>query len=78
MLIRFPILYIPNGVDSEALAPLDPSQYKYALGIPERKKVIIFCSDKSSAANLFLFPSRAESFGQVINPAGIWRNKTTS
>lgn len=127
MLNRFPIHRIPNGVDCEALTPLDPSQCKYALGIPERKKVVIFaatslqslhkggdlllkaldCLPKTlkseivllslgrqgdqltnsldlesvnlgyvesvqlkavafSAADLFLFPSRAESFGQVI------------
>jgi glycosyltransferase involved in cell wall biosynthesis len=127
MLSRFPIHVIPNGVDTEALLPLDPLQCKYALGIPERKKVIIFVAtnlqslqkgadlllkslnsipqslkseivllslgrhgDKLahglgmmsvnlgfienvrlkavafSAADLFLFPSRAEAFGQVI------------
>jgi len=127
MLSHFPIYHIPNGVDSKVMTPLDPSQCKYALGIPEGKKVIIFAATnlnsfhkggdlllktleslpkslKSeivllslgrhgeqltnaldiqtinlgyvesvrlkalafSAADVFLFPSRAESFGQVV------------
>lgn len=127
MLSRFPIHHIPNGVDTEALTPLDPLRCKYALGIPEEKRVVVFVATnlqslrkgadlllktleslpqtlKSeivllslgrqgdqltdaldiqsvnlgyvdsvrlkavafSAADLFLFPSRAESFGQVI------------
>lgn len=127
MFSHFPIHHIPNGVDSEALSPLDPSRCKYALGIPEGKKVIMFAATdlkslqkggdilmntleslpkslKSeivllnlgrrgnqitdaleieavnlgyvdnvqlkavafSAADIFLFPSRAESFGQVM------------
>lgn len=127
MLNRFEIHHIPNGVDSAAYVPLDPLKCKYALGIPENKKVIIFAATNVqspgkggdlllktleslpknlqseivllslgthgeqltealkiqsinlgfvdsvqlktvafSAADLFLFPSRAEAFGQVI------------
>lgn len=127
MLSSFPVHFIPNGVDSEALTPLDQIRCKYALGIPEEKKVIVFAATnlqskqkggdlllktldalpqslKSeivllsfgrqgdqltdmldidavnlgyidnvqlkavafSAADLFLYPSRAETFGQVI------------
>jgi glycosyltransferase involved in cell wall biosynthesis len=42
MLNRFPIHYIPNGLDTEAYQPLDPEQCKSLLGISSSKKVLMF------------------------------------
>ena len=42
MLNRFPIHYIPNGIDTEAYQPLDPAQCRSLLGIPQEKKVLMF------------------------------------
>jgi len=42
MLSRFPIHQIPHGIDREAYQPLDPEQCRSLLGIPQRKKVLIF------------------------------------
>lgn len=42
MLNRFPIHYIPNGIDTEAYQPLEPEQCKFLLGIPTGKKVLMF------------------------------------
>ena len=47
MLKHFPIYHIPNGVDTEAYQPLDPQLCRSVLGIPSRKKVLMF-----TAANL--------------------------
>jgi glycosyltransferase involved in cell wall biosynthesis len=45
MLNRFPIHYIPNGIDTEAYQPLDREQCKFLLGIPSDKKVLLFGSE---------------------------------
>jgi glycosyltransferase involved in cell wall biosynthesis len=42
MLQRFPIHHIPNGVDTEAYQPLDPAQCRAILGLPSKKKVLLF------------------------------------
>ena len=42
MLNRFPIDRIPYGIDTDAYQPLDTSQCRSALGIPIRKKVLMF------------------------------------
>lgn len=42
MLNRFPIHYIPNGIDTKAYQPLDPEQCRSLLGIPTGKKVLMF------------------------------------
>ena len=42
MLSRFPIHYIPYGIDTEAYQPLNPEQCKYVLGVPLEKKVLMF------------------------------------
>ncbi|MGH7793397.1 MAG: glycosyltransferase [Candidatus Binatia bacterium] len=47
MLKHFPIVHIPNGVDTYAYQPLDPHLCRKALGIPVSKRVLMF-----AAANL--------------------------
>jgi glycosyltransferase involved in cell wall biosynthesis len=42
MLNRFSIHYIPYGIDTEAYQPLDPELCRLLLGIPARKKVLMF------------------------------------
>lgn len=42
MLNRFPIHYIPNGIDTEAYQPLDREQCRFLLSIPIDKKVLMF------------------------------------
>jgi glycosyltransferase involved in cell wall biosynthesis len=42
MLNRFPIHYIPHGIDTEAYQPLDSQQCKFLLDIPTGKKVLMF------------------------------------
>ena len=44
MLKHFPIFHIPNGVDTDVYQPLDPHLCRDALGIPIRKKVLMFAS----------------------------------
>ena len=44
---RFPIHYIPYGINCETFQPLDPEQCRLELGIPLGKKVLMF-----AAANL--------------------------
>ncbi|MBE9046653.1 glycosyltransferase family 4 protein [Pleurocapsales cyanobacterium LEGE 10410] len=41
MLNRFPIHYIPNGIDTQAYQPLDRQQCRSLLGIPPGKKVLM-------------------------------------
>ncbi|MFC2023124.1 hypothetical protein ACFLT5_00100 [Chloroflexota bacterium] len=41
MLRRFPIHEIPSGLDTEALAPLDPWECRSILGIPRDTRVIM-------------------------------------
>ncbi|MBD2096309.1 glycosyltransferase family 4 protein [Trichocoleus sp. FACHB-591] len=41
MLARFPIHYIPHGIDIETYQPLDPIQCRTVLGIPLDKKVLM-------------------------------------
>ncbi len=130
MLGRFPIYHIANGIDTEVYQPLDREKCRSLLGVPIRKKVLMFgafnqrkhgkggdlllkalqnlpASIKSeiflltmgeageaiseaagtttlnlgfissdrlksiaySSADLFLFPTRAEAFGQVAQEA---------
>lgn len=45
MLNRFPIHYIPNGIDTEAYQPLDKQQCRNVLGIPQGKKILMFGAD---------------------------------
>lgn len=45
MLSRFPIHYIPNGIDTIAYQPLDPLLCKTILGISPTKKVLLFGAD---------------------------------
>lgn len=42
MLERFPIYHIPNGIDTNLYEPLDRDQCRALLGIPPRKKVLMF------------------------------------
>jgi len=42
MLNRFPIHYIPYGIDTDAYQPLDPKHCRSVLGIPANKKVLMF------------------------------------
>jgi glycosyltransferase involved in cell wall biosynthesis len=42
MLGRFPIHHIPNGVDTNAYQRLDPDLCRSVLGIPRRKKALLF------------------------------------
>ena len=44
MLKRFPIHWIPNGVDCEIYHPLDSERCRALLGIPSAKKVLMFAS----------------------------------
>lgn len=45
MLNRFTIHHIPNGIDPEAYHPHDSDLCRAALGIPSRKKVLMFGAD---------------------------------
>jgi glycosyltransferase involved in cell wall biosynthesis len=38
----FPIHHIPNGIDTDTYRPLDPTVCREALGISEKKRVILF------------------------------------
>ena len=38
----FPIYLVPNGVDTKIFRPLDFEKCRYVLGIPNKKKVILF------------------------------------
>ena len=42
MFKRFPIHHIPNGIDTDVYKPLDSEVCRSALGIPTKKKVILF------------------------------------
>ena len=42
ILNRFPVHYIPNGIDTQAYQPLDSEQCRFVLGIPLDKKVLMF------------------------------------
>jgi glycosyltransferase involved in cell wall biosynthesis len=42
MLKRFPIYYIPNGVDTDLYQPVDPELSRFALGISKKSKVLMF------------------------------------
>ncbi|WP_414568118.1 glycosyltransferase family 4 protein [Nostoc sp. CCY 9925] len=42
MLSRFPIYYIPNGIDTDAYQPLNAEKCREILGIPANKKVLMF------------------------------------
>jgi glycosyltransferase involved in cell wall biosynthesis len=44
MLKRFPIHWIPNGVDCQVYRPLDSKLCRALLGIPPRSKVLMFAS----------------------------------
>jgi glycosyltransferase involved in cell wall biosynthesis len=57
MLKHFPIVHIPNGVDTSEYKPLDPDLCRKAIGIPRGKKVLIF-----AAANL----SRGRKGGDLL------------
>ncbi len=41
---RFPVHYIPHGIDTEAFQPLDPELCRSQLGIPPDKKVLMFAA----------------------------------
>lgn len=45
MLSRFPIHYIPNGIDTDAYQPLDSDFCRATLGIPTKKKVLLFIAN---------------------------------
>jgi glycosyltransferase involved in cell wall biosynthesis len=47
MLSRFPVHHIPYGLDTDAYLPLEPELCRATLGIPPKRKVLLF-----SAANL--------------------------
>jgi glycosyltransferase involved in cell wall biosynthesis len=48
MLQRFPVHHIPNGVDTEAYQPLDADLCRAVLGIPRKKKVLMFAAGNLS------------------------------
>lgn len=50
ILKRFPIHYIPNGIDMDAYQPLDSEQSKALLGLPKGKKVLMFGAQTLSDA----------------------------
>jgi glycosyltransferase involved in cell wall biosynthesis len=45
MLDRFPIHYIPNGLDTHAYQPLDSAACRAALGIPLHRPVLLFAAE---------------------------------
>lgn len=45
MLQRFPIHFIPYGIDLDAYQPLDPKICRTALGLPQNKQVLLFSAD---------------------------------
>ena len=48
MLNRFPIHFIPNGIDTDAYQPLDKEKCRFILDIPRNKKVLMFGADNMS------------------------------
>ncbi|MGV2828744.1 glycosyltransferase [Myxosarcina sp. GI1(2024)] len=44
LLNRFPIHYIPHGIDTESFQPLDSLECRSQLGIPHDKKVLLFAA----------------------------------
>lgn len=42
LLSNFPVYHIPNGVDTDTYQPLEPEMCRSALGIPIKKRVILF------------------------------------
>ncbi len=45
LLNRFPIHWIPNGIDTEVYQPLDREHCRSVLNIPKQKKVLMFGAD---------------------------------
>lgn len=45
ILNRFPIHYIPNGIDTTAYHPLDRENCRHALGVSQKKKILMFATD---------------------------------
>ena len=45
MLTRFPIHYIPQGIDTEDYQPIDTDKCRFSLDIPQNKKVLLFGAD---------------------------------
>jgi glycosyltransferase involved in cell wall biosynthesis len=45
ILERFPIYRIPHGIDTNIYQPLDTEKCRYALDIPQDKKVVLFAAD---------------------------------
>jgi glycosyltransferase involved in cell wall biosynthesis len=44
LLGRFPIHYIPNGLETDLFRPQDPARCRAALGIPQDRHVVMFCA----------------------------------
>jgi glycosyltransferase involved in cell wall biosynthesis len=44
LLGRFPIHYIPNGLETDLFRPQDPVRCRAALGIPQDRHVVMFCA----------------------------------
>jgi glycosyltransferase involved in cell wall biosynthesis len=45
ILHSFPIYHIPHGIDTNIYQPLDTEKCRYALDIPQDKKVVLFAAD---------------------------------
>ncbi|XHX79218.1 MAG: glycosyltransferase family 4 protein [Stenomitos frigidus ULC029] len=58
VLNRFPIHYIPNGIDTNTYQPLDREKCRSLLGIPSAKRVLMFAAqslaDPRKGSNLLL------------------------
>ena len=58
MLARFPIHYIPQGIDTDAYKPMDVDKCRSVLNIPKNKKVLLFgaenVSDSRKGADLLI------------------------
>ena len=48
MLARFPIHYIPQGIDTEAYKPMGVDKSRSTLNIPKNKKVLLFAAEDVS------------------------------
>jgi glycosyltransferase involved in cell wall biosynthesis len=45
LLGKFPVTIVPNGIDTSVFAPCNVHAARYALGIPEQRRVLLFASD---------------------------------
>ncbi|WP_066377200.1 glycosyltransferase family 4 protein [Anabaena sp. CA = ATCC 33047] len=70
MLSRFPIYYIPYGIDTKAYKPLNTEKCREILGIPANKKVLMFGAQilRDSRKGGDLLIKALQNFPEVLKP----------